>query len=199
MKERIKYDNQKTVIITTIISVLILITIQIFFEKSSDVLGLSNIEQKSLWISENMVNIIIPLLIIVAVFLKKTLMCIFALGIRSLLSCVPIVIYAVENNQINKMEIGTIILNIVYVTILILMCLKKNCGREVIFAIIITRIMCIIFNGSLWNLLYGLENGGVYLLYNMVQLIFSELIFILPIIYYNKIIISYLGMAIDNN
>ena len=184
MKERIKYDNQKTVIITTIISVLILITIQIFFEKSSDVLGLSNIEQKSLWISENMVNIIIPLLIIVAVFLKKTLMCIYALGIRSLLSCVPIVIYAIENNQINKMEIGTIILNIVYVTILILMCLKKNCGGEVIFAI---RIMCIIFNGSLWNLLYGLENGGVYLLYNMAQLIVSELIFILPIIFYNKI------------
>ena len=29
--------------------------------------------------------------------------------------------------------------------------------------------------------------------------IFFELIFILPIIYYNKIIISYLGMAIDNN
>ncbi|MFR4318906.1 MAG: hypothetical protein ACLT2Z_05580 [Eubacterium sp.] len=73
----------------------------------------------------NTVNIIIPLVIIVAVFLKKTLMCIFALGIRSLLSCVPIVIYAVENNQINKMEIGTIILNIVYVTILILMCLKR--------------------------------------------------------------------------
>ena len=114
-------------------------------------------------------------------------MCIFALGIRSLLSCVPVVIYAVENHQINKMEIGTIILNIVYVAILILMCLKKNCGREVIFAIIITRIMCIIFNGSLWNLLYGLENGGVYLLYNMAQLISSELIFILPIVYYNKI------------
>lgn len=92
MKERIKYDNQKIVILTTIISVLILIIIQIFFEKSSDVLGLSNIEQKSLWVSENTVNIIIPLVIIVAVFLKKTLMCIFALGIRSLLSCVPIVI-----------------------------------------------------------------------------------------------------------
>ena len=73
MKERIKYDNQKIVILTTIISVLILIIIQIFFEKSSDVLGLSNIEQKSLWVSENTVNIIIPLVIIVAVFLKKTL------------------------------------------------------------------------------------------------------------------------------
>ena len=34
MKERIKYDNQKIVILTTIISVLILIIIQIFFEKS---------------------------------------------------------------------------------------------------------------------------------------------------------------------
>ena len=51
MKERIKYDNQKIVILTTIISVLILIIIQIFFEKISDVLGLSNIEQKSLWVS----------------------------------------------------------------------------------------------------------------------------------------------------
>lgn len=53
--------------------------------------------------------------------------------------------------------------------------------------VIITRIVCAIFNGNISNLLYGLENGSMHLVSNLIYLIVSELIFILPVIYYNGI------------
>lgn len=154
---------------------------------NSDILGLSSIETRIISVAEVVANIIIPLAIIVTVSFKKDLVSIVLLVSRSFINCIPVVIYAIENNQINKSNVGVIALNIVYIAILTSVCFVEISNKVVMTLVVICRMMIIFFSGNLYHLLYGLENGGAYLLPNVSYLVTSELLFILPVIYCNGV------------
>lgn len=184
--ERCMLRNNKKIIITTILAI-ILIANELFFESNSDILGFSMIETQMIHIIGIVSNIIIPLGIIFVLILKKDLLTILLLVIRSFIYCVPIAMYAKENCQIDVMNFFTVVLSIIYIGMLLLLLFRKLKFERAIVFIILCRIATIFFSGNIFNLIYGLKYGVHYLIGNTLYMIASELLFIIPLIYCDKV------------
>lgn len=85
------------------------------------------------------------------------------------------------------MNFFTVILNITYIGMLLLLLFTKLKFERAIAFIILCRIAIIFFNGNIFNLIYGLKYGVHYLIGNILYMIASELLYIMPLIYCDKV------------